>query len=92
MSLTGTSGQPALPSPFYAVILPGFDTASSIALLAISAIARRDPDGQQINPADNVILPVRKDPPPSRPAPTNPSPISSESDWVGRGGAIVILM
>ncbi|TFK83817.1 NicO-domain-containing protein [Polyporus arcularius HHB13444] len=36
----------------------GFDTASSIALLAISAIAKRDPDGQQINPADIVILPL----------------------------------
>ena len=37
----------------------GFDTASSIALLALSAIAKREPDGQQINPADIVILPVR---------------------------------
>ncbi|RPD62214.1 NicO-domain-containing protein [Lentinus tigrinus ALCF2SS1-7] len=36
----------------------GFDTASSIALLAISAIAKRDPDGQQINPGDIVILPL----------------------------------
>ncbi|KAI0714024.1 high-affinity nickel-transport protein-domain-containing protein [Cerioporus squamosus] len=36
----------------------GFDTASSIALLAISAIAKRDPDGQQINPADIVVLPL----------------------------------
>ncbi|KAI0755148.1 high-affinity nickel-transport protein-domain-containing protein [Daedaleopsis nitida] len=36
----------------------GFDTASSIALLAVSAIAKRGPDGQQINPADIVILPL----------------------------------
>ncbi|KAI8986207.1 NicO-domain-containing protein [Trametes punicea] len=36
----------------------GFDTASSIALLAISAIAKRGPDGQQIPPADIVVLPL----------------------------------
>ncbi|KAI0643135.1 NicO-domain-containing protein [Trametes meyenii] len=36
----------------------GFDTASSIALLAISAIAKREPDGQQIAPGDIVILPL----------------------------------
>ncbi|TBU39468.1 NicO-domain-containing protein [Dichomitus squalens] len=36
----------------------GFDTASSIALLAVSAIAKRGPDGQQINPADIVVLPL----------------------------------
>ncbi|KAI0770516.1 high-affinity nickel-transport protein-domain-containing protein [Fomes fomentarius] len=36
----------------------GFDTASSIALLALSAIAKREPDGQRINPADIVILPL----------------------------------
>ncbi|KAI0670977.1 high-affinity nickel-transport protein-domain-containing protein [Trametes maxima] len=36
----------------------GFDTASSIALLAISALAKREPDGQQIAPGDIVILPL----------------------------------
>ncbi|KAI0352650.1 NicO-domain-containing protein [Trametes cingulata] len=36
----------------------GFDTASSIALLAISAIAKRGPDGRQISPGDIVILPL----------------------------------
>ncbi|KAM5533590.1 hypothetical protein V8D89_012703 [Ganoderma adspersum] len=36
----------------------GFDTASSIALLAISAIAKRDPNGGQINPADVIVLPL----------------------------------
>jgi len=36
----------------------GFDTASSIALLAISAIAKKGPDGKQISPADVVILPL----------------------------------
>ena len=38
---------------------PGFDTASSIALLAISALAKRGPNGEKIPPADIVILPVR---------------------------------
>ena len=37
----------------------GFDTASSIALLAVSALAKRGPDGRRIPPADIVILPVR---------------------------------
>ncbi|KAH9924277.1 NicO-domain-containing protein [Epithele typhae] len=36
----------------------GFDTASSIALLAISAIAKRGPNGEHIDPADIVILPL----------------------------------
>ncbi|KAI1793273.1 NicO-domain-containing protein [Ganoderma leucocontextum] len=36
----------------------GFDTASSIALLAISAIAKRDPDGGQISPGDVIVLPL----------------------------------
>ncbi|EIW59722.1 NicO-domain-containing protein [Trametes versicolor FP-101664 SS1] len=36
----------------------GFDTASSIALLAISAIAQRQPDGRQIAPGDIVVLPL----------------------------------
>ncbi|WVR05065.1 hypothetical protein IAU60_002077 [Kwoniella sp. DSM 27419] len=35
----------------------GFDTASSIALLAISAIAQRGPDGQSISHGKIVILP-----------------------------------
>ncbi|WRT66994.1 uncharacterized protein IL334_003960 [Kwoniella shivajii] len=35
----------------------GFDTASSIALLAISAIAQRGPSGQEINHGKIVILP-----------------------------------
>ncbi|WVQ98603.1 hypothetical protein IAU59_005733 [Kwoniella sp. CBS 9459] len=35
----------------------GFDTASSIALLAISAIAQRGPDGQAISHGKIVILP-----------------------------------
>ncbi|KAI0763623.1 high-affinity nickel-transport protein-domain-containing protein [Trametes elegans] len=35
----------------------GFDTASSIALLAISALAKREPNGQQIAAGDIVILP-----------------------------------
>ena len=37
----------------------GFDTASSIALLAISALAQRDSNGESINRARIVILPVR---------------------------------
>ncbi|KAJ8473607.1 hypothetical protein ONZ51_g7756 [Trametes cubensis] len=36
----------------------GFDTASSIALLAISAIAQRGPDGRQIASGNIVILPL----------------------------------
>ncbi|TFK52602.1 NicO-domain-containing protein [Heliocybe sulcata] len=36
----------------------GFDTASSIALLAISGLAKRNADGSQIHPGDIVILPV----------------------------------
>ncbi|OSD07399.1 NicO-domain-containing protein [Trametes coccinea BRFM310] len=36
----------------------GFDTASSIALLAISAIAKRGPDGSQIPPGYIVVLPL----------------------------------
>ncbi|KAI9058175.1 NicO-domain-containing protein [Trametes sanguinea] len=36
----------------------GFDTASSIALLAISAIAKRGPDGSQIPSGYIVILPL----------------------------------
>ncbi|KAH9889835.1 NicO-domain-containing protein [Cubamyces lactineus] len=36
----------------------GFDTASSIALLAVSAIAKRGPDGRQIAPGNIVILPL----------------------------------
>ena len=37
----------------------GFDTASSIAILAISAIAKHSSDGKGIKPAHIVILPVR---------------------------------
>jgi high-affinity nickel-transport protein len=37
----------------------GFDTASSIALLAVSAIAKQGPDGKSIPSAHIVILPVR---------------------------------
>lgn len=37
---------------------PGFDTASSIALLAVSAIAKRGSDGKTIPPANIIILPV----------------------------------
>jgi high-affinity nickel-transport protein len=38
---------------------PGFDTASSIAILAISAIAKHGPNGQgTIKPAHIIILPV----------------------------------
>lgn len=37
----------------------GFDTASSIALLAISAIAKKGPDGKSIPSAHIVILPVK---------------------------------
>lgn len=36
----------------------GFDTASSIALLAVSAIAKKDSNGRQIHSANIVILPV----------------------------------
>jgi len=36
----------------------GFDTASSIAILAISAIAKRGPDGEGINPAHIIVLPL----------------------------------
>jgi high-affinity nickel-transport protein len=39
-------------------ILAGFDTASSIAILAISAIAKRGSDGKGIPPRDIVVLPV----------------------------------
>jgi high-affinity nickel permease len=38
----------------------GFDTASSIALLAISALAKKDANGNSIAAANIVILPVRK--------------------------------
>jgi len=37
----------------------GFDTASSVALLAISAIAKRGADGSAIPSSEIVILPVR---------------------------------
>jgi high-affinity nickel-transport protein len=37
----------------------GFDTASSIALLAISAIAQRGTNGESISHGRIVILPVR---------------------------------
>jgi hypothetical protein len=40
------------------MLTTGFDTASSIALLAISAIAQRGPNGQAINHAQIIILPV----------------------------------
>ncbi|KAH8104710.1 NicO-domain-containing protein [Cristinia sonorae] len=36
----------------------GFDTASSIALLAVTAIAKKGADGSRIPPADIVILPL----------------------------------
>ncbi|TFK74846.1 NicO-domain-containing protein [Pluteus cervinus] len=36
----------------------GFDTASSIALLAISAIAKKNTEGENIKPGDIVILPL----------------------------------
>lgn len=36
----------------------GFDTASSIALLSVSAIAKKGSDGKQIPPSHIVILPV----------------------------------
>lgn len=36
----------------------GFDTASSIALLAVSALAKRDAHGKGISSASIVILPV----------------------------------
>ncbi|TFY63963.1 hypothetical protein EVG20_g6106 [Dentipellis fragilis] len=36
----------------------GFDTASSIALLAVSAIAKKGADGKGIPPADIVVLPL----------------------------------
>ena len=42
--------------PFHTV---GFDTASSIALLAVSAVAKKGPDGKNIAPANIVVLPVR---------------------------------
>jgi len=35
-----------------------FDTASSIAILAISAIAKRDSNGKGIPPADVIVLPL----------------------------------
>lgn len=38
--------------------LLGFDTASSIALLAVSAIAKKGSDGKSIPSQDIVILPV----------------------------------
>lgn len=38
----------------------GFDTASSIALLAISAIAKRNAEGKGVHSASVVILPVRR--------------------------------
>ena len=37
----------------------GFDTASSIALLAVSALAKKDSKGNSIPSHDVVILPVR---------------------------------
>ena len=40
--------------------LLGFDTASSIALLATSAIAKKDSDGKEIPSSYIVILPVRQ--------------------------------
>jgi high-affinity nickel-transport protein len=40
--------------------LSGFDTASSIGLLAITAIAKRDADGKAIPSGYVVILPVRR--------------------------------
>ena len=39
-------------------VMPGFDTASSIALLAVSAIARKGSDGNPIPSSYIVILPV----------------------------------
>ncbi|KAK0244159.1 NicO-domain-containing protein [Armillaria nabsnona] len=36
----------------------GFDTASSIALLAVSALAKKQSDGSTIHPGDIVILPL----------------------------------
>ncbi|KAK7681581.1 hypothetical protein QCA50_015314 [Cerrena zonata] len=36
----------------------GFDTASSIALLAVSALAKKNTDGVHIAPADIIILPL----------------------------------
>ncbi|THH27572.1 hypothetical protein EUX98_g6615 [Antrodiella citrinella] len=36
----------------------GFDTASSIALLAVTALAKKGTDGKSISPADIVILPL----------------------------------
>ena len=36
----------------------GFDTASSIALLAVSAIAKKGGDSKRIPTADIIILPV----------------------------------
>jgi len=38
---------------------PGFDTASSIALLAVSAIAKQDSEGHRIPSSHVVVLPVR---------------------------------
>ena len=36
----------------------GFDTASSIALLAVSALAKHRADGSAISPSNIVLLPV----------------------------------
>ena len=38
--------------------VPGFDTASSIALLAISAVAKKGSNGKPIPPGYIIILPV----------------------------------
>jgi high-affinity nickel-transport protein len=52
----------AIRQVFISLLHPGFDTASSIALLAISALAKKGADGKSIPPADIVLLPVTTTP------------------------------
>jgi high-affinity nickel-transport protein len=39
-------------------MISGFDTASSIALLAVTALAKKGPNGTSISNSQIVILPV----------------------------------
>ena len=54
-------GTPAIrlnPQTLILLSRKGFDTASSIALLAVSALAKKTADGKGIAQSDIVILPV----------------------------------
>ena len=48
----------SLPPEFKWMIISGFDTASSIALISVTALAKKGPNGTSISNSQIVIFPV----------------------------------